>query len=289
MKRKEFLRLSGGLAMAGLASKSVLASFAGDEAAKKIKTFGLQLWTVRGDLAKDPKEVLKQVASFGYKHVESFEGAQGMFWGMKNTEFKKYISDQGLNMYSSHFGNTLDFEKKVADASEIGMKYLTLAYEGPGKTIDDYKKMAEDFNHKGELCKKSGLRFAFHNHDFSFRLLEGQYAQDVLINNTDPSLVDFEMDMYWVVAAGQDIETWLKKYKNRFRLCHVKDRSKTPGTDNGKNSVDLGTGNINYPKILKTAKANGVQYFIVEQEYFEGTTPMKAAEADAAYMKKLSI
>ena len=289
MKRKEFLRLSGGLAMAGLASKSVLASFAGDEAAKKIKTFGLQLWTVRGDLAKDPKEVLKQVASFGYKHVESFEGAQGMFWGMKNTEFKKYITDQGLNMYSSHFGNTLDFEKKVADASEIGMKYLTLAYEGPGKTIDDYKKMAEDFNHKGELCKKSGLRFAFHNHDFSFRLLEGQYAQDVLINNTDPSLVDFEMDMYWVVAAGQDIETWLKKYKNRFRLCHVKDRSKTPGTDNGKNSVDLGTGNINYPKILKTAKANGVQYFIVEQEYFEGTTPMKAAEADAAYMKKLSI
>ena len=289
MKRKEFLRLSGGLAMAGLASKSVLASFAGDEAAKKIKTFGLQLWTVRGDLAKDPKEVLKQVASFGYKHVESFEGAQGMFWGMKNTEFKKYISDQGLNMYSSHFGNTGDFEKKVADASEIGMKYLTLAYEGPGKTIDDYKKMAEDFNHKGELCKKSGLRFAFHNHDFSFRLLEGQYAQDVLINNTDPSLVDFEMDMYWVVAAGQDIETWLKKYKNRFRLCHVKDRSKTPGTDNGKNSVDLGTGNINYPKILKTAKANGVQYFIVEQEYFEGTTPMKAAETDAGYMKKLSI
>ena len=289
MKRKEFLRLSGGLAMAGLASKSVLASFAGDEAAKKIKTFGLQLWTVRGDLAKDPKEVLKQVASFGYKHVESFEGAQGMFWGMKNTEFKKYITDQGLNMYSSHFGNTGDFEKKVADASEIGMKYLTLAYEGPGKTIDDYKKMAEDFNHKGELCKKSGLRFAFHNHDFSFRLLEGQYAQDVLINNTDPSLVDFEMDMYWVVAAGQDIETWLKKYKNRFRLCHVKDRSKTPGTDNGKNSVDLGTGNINYPKILKTAKANGVQYFIVEQEYFEGTTPMKAAETDAGYMKKLSI
>ena len=289
MKRKEFLRLSGGLAMAGLASKSVLASFAGDEAAKKIKTFGLQLWTVRGDLAKDPKEVLKQVASFGYKHVESFEGAQGMFWGMKNTEFKKYISDQGLNMYSSHFGNTGDFEKKVADASEIGMKYLTLAYEGPGKTIDDYKKMAEDFNHKGELCKKSGLRFAFHNHDFSFRLLEGQYAQDVLINNTDPSLVDFEMDMYWVVAAGQDIETWLKKYKNRFRLCHVKDRSKTPGTDNGKNSVDLGTGNINYPKILKTARANGVQYFIVEQEFFEGTTPMKAAETDAGYMKKLSI
>ena len=289
MKRKEFLRLSGGLAMAGLASKSVLASFAGDEAAKKIKTFGLQLWTVRGDLAKDPKEVLKQVASFGYKHVESFEGAQGMFWGMKNTEFKKYITDQGLNMYSSHFGNTGDFEKKVADASEIGMKYLTLAYEGPGKTIDDYKKMAEDFNHKGELCKKSGLRFAFHNHDFSFRLLEGQYAQDVLINNTDPSLVDFEMDMYWVVAAGQDIETWLKKYKNRFRLCHVKDRSKTPGTDNGKNSVDLGTGNINYPKILKTARANGVQYFIVEQEFFEGTTPMKAAETDAGYMKKLSI
>jgi len=288
-QRREFLKWTGGIAMgaafAPLAGKWVM----DDETAGRIKSFGLQLWTVRDDLANDPKGVLKQIASFGYKHVESFEGAKGMFWGMKNTEFKKYISDLGMTMYSSHFGGADNFEKKVADAAEIGMKYLTMAWEGPGKTIDDYKKYAEDFNKKGELCKKNGLRFAFHNHDYTFRPLEGQLAQDTLINGTDPALVDFEMDIYWVVAAGQDPEAWFKKYPDRFRLCHVKDRNRNPGNDNGKNSVTLGTGNIDFKKVLKTAKENGMNYYIVEQEYFEGSTPLKAIEADAAYMKKLKI
>jgi sugar phosphate isomerase/epimerase len=169
------------------------------------------------------------------------------------------------------------------------MKYLTMAWEGPGKTIDDYKQYAEDWNKKGELCKKNGLRFAFHNHDFTFRQLEGQLAQDVLINGTDASLVDFEMDIFWVVAAGQDPEAWFKKYPNRFRLCHIKDMNKTPGTDNGKNSVTLGSGSINFKKVLRTAKDNGMNYFIVEQEYFEGSTPLKDIETDAMYMKKLKI
>ena len=288
-QRRDFLKWTGSLAMgaalAPLAGKWIM----DDETAGRIKSFGLQLWTVRDELAKDPKDVLKQIASFGYKHVESFEGAKGMFWGMKNTEFKKYISDLGLNIYSSHFGGADNFEKKVADAAEIGMKYLTMAWEGPGKTIDDYKKYAEEFNKKGELCKKNGLRFAFHNHDFTFRPMEGQFAQDTLIKGTDSTLVDFEMDIYWVVAAGQDPEAWFKKYPGRFRLCHVKDMNKTPGTDNGKNSVDIGTGSIDFKKVLKTAKENGMQYFIVEQEFFEGTTPLKAVDADAAFMKKLKI
>ena len=210
-QRRDFLKWTGSLAMgaalAPLAGKWIM----DDETAGRIKSFGLQLWTVRDELAKDPKDVLKQIASFGYKHVESFEGAKGMFWGMKNTEFKKYISDLGLNIYSSHFGGADNFEKKVADAAEIGMKYLTMAWEGPGKTIDDYKKYAEEFNKKGELCKKNGLRFAFHNHDFTFRPMEGQFAQDTLIKGTDSTLVDFEMDIYWVVAAGQDPEAWFKK------------------------------------------------------------------------------
>jgi len=109
------------------------------------------------------------------------------------------------------------------------------------------------------------------------------------MKNTDPKLVDFEMDMYWVVAAGQDIETWLKKYTNRFRLCHVKDRKKDAAATDKDASCDLGTGSIDYPKILKTAKKSGVQYFIVEQEKWDGTTPLQAAATDAAYMKGLSI
>jgi sugar phosphate isomerase/epimerase len=286
-QRREFLKWTGGLAMGAVFAPLTGKWITDEETPSRIKSFGLQLYTVRDDLPKDPKEVLKQIASFGYKHVESYEGPKGMFWGMKNTEFKKYISDLGLNMYSSHFNGKDNFEKKAADAAEIGMKYLTMAYEGPGKTIDDYKKYADEFNKNGEICKKNGIRFAFHNHDFTFRPLDGQFAQDILLKGTDPNLVDFEMDIYWVVAAGQEPEKWLRKYLNRFRLCHVKDRNKTPGTDNGKNSVNLGTGTIDFKHILKVAKRNGMEYFIVEQEFYEGTTPLKAVEANAAYMKNL--
>ncbi|HEY5771820.1 MAG TPA: sugar phosphate isomerase/epimerase [Chitinophagaceae bacterium] len=287
MKRNEFLKLSGGLALAGLVSKSGFASFAGEAA--KLKNFGIQLWSVRDDLAKDPKGVLKQLASYGYKQIESFEGAKGMFWGMSNTEFKTEMDNLGMKIIASHCDINKDFEKKAADAAAIGMKYLICPYKGPQKDIDAFKKFADEFNQKGEVCKKNGIRFAYHNHDYSFVTMNGEMGQDVMMKNTDASLVDFELDMYWVVAAGQNIETWLKKYPKRFRLCHVKDRKKDAPLTEKDASVVVGTGSINYPKILKTAKKYGMEYYIVEQEKWEGTTPMQAAQADAVYMKTLSI
>lgn len=287
MKRKDFLKISSSFALAGLATKNALGSLNDFEGTKKLKNFGLQLWTIREDLPKDPKGVLKQVASFGYTQVESFEGPKGMFWGMTNKEFKSYMDQLGMKIVASHCGIDKDFEKKVADAAEIGMKYLICPYKGPQKDIDAFKKFADEFNQKGEICKKNGLRFAYHNHDYSFEAMNGQMPQDIMMKNTDPGLVDFEMDMYWVVTAGQDVETWLKKYPKRFRLCHVKDR--TRNTTEKDSSCVLGQGSINYPKILKTARKMGVEYFIVEQEKYEGTTPLNAADADAAYMKMLSI
>jgi sugar phosphate isomerase/epimerase len=287
MKRNEFLKLSGGLALAGLASKSGFATLASEE--KKLKNFGIQLWSVRDDLAKDPKGVLSQLASYGYKQIESFEGSTGMFWGMTNKEFKAHMDKVGSKIISSHCDITKDFEKKAAEASEIGMKYLICPWKGPQKDIDAFKKFADEFNQKGEICKKNGIRFAYHNHDYSFVNMNGEMGQDVMMKNTDPNLVDFELDMYWVVAGGQDIEAWLNNYPKRFRLCHVKDRKKGATATEKDASVVVGTGSIDYPKILKTAKKQGMEYYIVEQEKWEGTTPMQAAQADAAYMKNLSI
>jgi len=287
MKRNEFLKLSGGLALAGLASKSGFASLSFGE--KNLKNFGIQLWSVRDDLGKDPKGVLKQLASYGYKQIESFEGGKGMFWGMSNTEFKSYMNELGMKIISSHCDISKDFEKKAADAAAIGMKYLICPYKGPQKDLDAFKKFADEFNQKGEICKKNGIRFAYHNHDYSFVKMNGEMGQDVMMKNTDPKLVDFELDMYWVVAAGQDIETWLNRYPKRFRLCHVKDRKKDAPLTEKDASVVVGTGSIDYPKILKTAKKQGMEYYIVEQEKWEGTTPMQAAQADAVYMKTLSI
>jgi sugar phosphate isomerase/epimerase len=241
-------------------------------------------------MPNDPKGTLKQVASFGYKQIESYEhSSMGMFWGMKNTEFKKLMDDLGMKIVSSHCNINQDFERKAAEAAEIGMEYLLCAYLGPQKSIDDFKKFAETFNQRGEVCKKNGIKFGYHNHDYGFVQLEGQYPQDVLMQNTDKNLVDFEMDIYWVVTAGQDPIAWIDKYPGRFKLCHIKDRKKNAPLSDRDASVILGTGSIDFKKILKDADARGMEYYIVEQEAYENTTPLDATKADADYLKNFRL
>jgi sugar phosphate isomerase/epimerase len=288
--RRDFLKATGtlasGLLIGARPAFSMIRDLSGNAG---IKNFGLQLYSLRADLPNDPKAVLKHVAAYGYKQVESFEGKQGMFWGMTNKEFKKYLGDLGMTIVSSHCNINADFETKAAQAGEIGMKYLICPYLGPQKTLDDYKKAADKFNTCGEICRKNGLRFAYHNHGYSFTELDGQMPQDVMMNNTTPELVDFEMDIYWVVTAGADPIAWLEKYPNRFKLCHVKDRRKGAAPKDGDASVDLGTGTIDFKKILKDAESKSMQYYIVEQERYDNSTPLKSAEAGATYMKKLKI
>jgi sugar phosphate isomerase/epimerase len=285
IERREFLKkasiLTSGILLAG--AGSTLAGCAGTKLNSAVNNnFGLQLWTLRDDLPKGAQDVLKQVASFGYKQLEGYEGPQGIYWGMKHTEFKKFISGLGMNMVASHCKWEENLEQKAAEAAEIGLKWLMCPYLGPQKELDFFKKTADKFNKAGEVCKKAGIRFAYHNHDYSFKHVEGQLPQDVMMQNTDSSLVDFEMDIYWVVAAGADPIAWFNKYPSRFKLVHVKDKK-------GNESVVLGTGTIDFPKILKEGYKKGVQHFIVEQEAYTGTTPLAAVKADAEYMKKFKV
>jgi sugar phosphate isomerase/epimerase len=283
ISRRQFL-INTGLITAGAAFGSDVFG----DSLKGPKPFGIQLYTLRDIIGKDTKDVLKKLSGFGYKFVEGYEGQKGLFWGMSNKEFKAYLDSIGMSMVSSHFNMNQDLEKKAAEAGEIGMKYLICPYLGAQKSLDDYKKFADSFNKAGEVCKKNGLRFAYHNHGYSFTLQDGQYPQDVLMKGTDPGLVDYEMDIYWVVTAGADPHAWLKKYPNRWRLCHVKDRGKQFPAGQADASVDLGTGMIDFKKIAKTAKAAGMKYYIVEQERYDNTTSIKSAEVGAAYMKKLN-
>ena len=287
--RRDFIKLGGsltaGLALSPIAGKLMIKKDFGSQAKEKL--FGLQLYSLREDMPKDPKGILKQVASFGYKQVEGFEGPMGIYWGMSNKEFKKFMDDLGMQFVATHCNIDKDFEKKAAEAAEIGMKYLICPSRGGRKTADDFKKVAEDFNAKGEICKKNGISFAYHNHEYSFKEIDGQFPQDIMMKNTDPALVDFEMDIYWVVTGNQDPVAWLKKYPNRFQLGHVKDRIKG-ATERGASCV-LGTGSIVYPSLIKDAKAAGMNYFIVEQERYDNTTPLEAAKADALYMNRLDI
>ena len=286
MKRRDFLQ-STGMAVSGIFLSSYLPACKSAAVSKDVKdNFGLQLYTLRDVLPKDPKAVLKQVASFGYKQIESYDHDQlGIFWGMKNTEFKKLMDDLGMKIVSSHCDMNKDFERKAAEAAEIGMAYLLCPYLGAQKKIDDFKKFADTFNQKGEICKKNGIRFGYHNHDYSFVPLEGQYPQDVMMQNTDKNLVDYEMDIYWVVTAGQDPIAWIDKYPGRFKLSHIKDRKRGVAPSEREVSVVLGTGSIDFQKIIKEARAKGMDYYFVEQEAYENTTPLAAAKADAEYLK----
>lgn len=285
--RRDFIKTVG-LASAALSLPFVGKTnfLDGSAAGKKLDSFGLQLWTVKEDMAINAKATLAKLAKYGYKQIESFEGNQGMFWGMKNTEFKKYMDGLGIKAVSSHCNFKDDFERKAAEAAEIGIKYLVCGSVGSQKTIDDFKKINDEFNKAGAICKKNGIRFAYHNHDYSFQPLEGLVPQSVMMEGTDASLVDFEMDIYWVVFANEDPIKWLKKYPGRFRLCHIKDYLKT---DAGIASCDIGKGSINFSAILKEGRQQGLKYFIVEQEEFTGSTPLKSAALNAAYIKKLVV
>ena len=279
--RRSFLRNTAlaGLAMSTPFSKELFAM------AQKKNKFGIQLWTVKQALANDPVGVLKHLSNCGYKQIESFEGAKGMFWGMKNTEFKKLMDDLGMSMVASHCDISKDFERKAAEAGEIGMKYLICPHKGAQKSIDNYKRFGDEFNKCGEISVKNGIRFAYHNHDYSFKAMAGGMPQDVMMNGSDANLVDFEMDIYWVVAAGADPIAYLKKYPNRFKLCHVKDLTKTA---TGVESCVLGKGTIDFKSILNVGAQNGLKFHIIEQEAYTGTNELDCARDNATAFTNLN-
>lgn len=287
------------LAATGLALPSLYSCGSGEKTAGTaasnaaangtLDRFGIQLYSVKEEMAKNPKEVLKQLASYGYKQVESFEGEQGMYFGMSHTEFKDYVDSLGMTVLSSHSNVKENLDLKAEQAAAIGMKYLISPYEGAQETLDDYKRMAERFNQHGETCKKHGIRFAYHNHGYTFDTVEGEIPQKLLVEQTDPSLVDFELDIYWAVTAGADPEEYFRQYPNRFRLGHVKDRMQGAEAGEHNASTILGTGTIDYASILRTAKENGMEYFIVEQERFDKAPPLESVKRGAEYLKDLQF
>jgi len=247
-----------------------------------IPDFGLQLYSVRDIIGKDPKGVLKQIADLGYKKVESYAGDKGFLWGLTPKEFKAYMDELGMTIVSTHADTTKGLEKAAAEAAEAGITYLLQPYIGPQKLLDEWKKRAEEFNKRGEICQKAGVKFGYHNHDYSFKDQDGKLPQEILLDNTDKSLVHFELDLMWIVAAGQDPVAHLKKYAGRYDLCHIKDLVSKPEP----HSVDLGTGEIDFASLLKVGSDSGITQFIVEQEEYPGDV-LTSIGNDAAYMKKL--
>ena len=264
----------------------------------KKKIIGLQLYTVRNAMEKDAAGTLARVAQIGFNSVEgaTYTGTQ-QFYGMDAKTFSKLLKNQGLVMPSSHYrlgeekvkgaivkGTILhDWNKAVDDASAVGVKYMVCAWlaEEERGSLDHYKYIAEQLNIAGETCKKSGIRLCYHNHDFEFKKQQDTFPFDVLLNNTDKSLVKFELDLYWVKKANQDAITLFKKHPGRFPLWHLKDMDNTPQHD----FTEVGNGTIDFKKIFEHANTAGLKYFFVEQDKCPGS-PFDSITQSIAYIKK---
>ncbi|WP_025761293.1 sugar phosphate isomerase/epimerase family protein [Dyadobacter tibetensis] len=247
-----------------------------------IPDFGLQLYSARDVIGADPKGILKQIADLGYKKIESYQGDQGIFWGMTPKEFKAYMDDLGMTIVSTHADTTKNLEKTADEAAEAGLSYVLQPYIGPQKSVDEWKRRADEFNKRGEICNKAGIKFGYHNHDYSFVPMDGLIPQEILLDNTDKSLVVYELDLMWIQVPEVDATAHLQKYAGRYDLCHVKDYVREPKVE----STDLGKGLSDYPTLLKVASDTGVSQFIVEQEHYPSPV-MECLANDAAYMKQL--
>jgi sugar phosphate isomerase/epimerase len=297
--RRMFIRNSA-LTIAGatLLSKDLFA------ATKPGELLGVQLYSVRDDMKKDPPATLKLVAKAGYKNVEHANYVDRKFYGWSAKEFKKVLDDLGLHMPSGHTvmnqshwdTATNDFTDKwkytVEDAAVLGQKYvispwLDAAYR---KDYDGLKKYMEVFNKSGELCKKSGMKFGYHNHDFEFsESLNGEKVFDIILQNTDPSLVAQQLDIGNMYHAGGIALDIMKKYPGRFESMHVKDEIKTTGNGEmggGYESTVLGKGVIPVKEIVDLGRKSGTTNFIIEQESYQGKAPIDTIKEDYDIMKK---
>ncbi len=241
---------------------------------KKQKTVGIQLYSVRDEIIKDPISVIQKVAAAGYNEVEMFGLSTGnKFYGLSVKEFTQLLKENNLKSPSGHYapenflfenGNGDDVKNFCEVGNQLGHKYIIIPWlsEEKRKTIDQYKGLAERINKAAEICKAAGLQMAYHNHDFEFADINGQHGYDILLSNTDKNLVKMEMDLYWVVRAGYDPIELFKKHPGRFPLWHVKDMDKADKTKN----TEVGNGTVDFKSIFASAKLAGVKHYLVEQE-----------------------
>jgi sugar phosphate isomerase/epimerase len=294
--RRSFIRNSA-LAAAGVSlfQQNIFA------AAKKGELTGIQLYSVRADMKADPLGTLKQLSDMGYRHVEHANYANRKFYGWTVSEFKKILNGFGMSMPSGHTvldakhwdASKKDFTNEwkytVEDAAAMGQSFVISPWleESKRKTMSDLKSFMEIFNRSGELCKKFGMKFGYHNHDFEFsEKVEGKVLFDIILAETDPNLVMQQLDIGNMLNGGAKAIDVMKQYPGRFESMHVKDEIKATEGHEPFESTILGKGVVPIKSIIDLGRASGTKHFIIEQESYQGKTPLVCAEEDINIMKK---
>ena len=295
--RRDFLKTSS-LALGG----TLLLPHDLFAASKRKEILGIQLYSVRDDMKKDPAGTLKLLSAMGYRYVEHANYIDRKFYGYTASEFKKRLDGLGMKMLSGHTvfnKNHWDATKKeftdtwkytVEDAATAGQQFVISPWldESYRKNADDLKRYMQVFNQCGELCKKSGMKFGYHNHDFEFNQhLGGMHVYDIILQYTDPALVAQQLDTGNLYNGGATAMETVKKYPGRFELMHVKDEIKSENGNEKFESTVLGKGIVNVKEVIDFGrKSGGTTHFIIEQEAYQGKSPLDCAREDFSVMKK---
>jgi sugar phosphate isomerase/epimerase len=255
--RRTFLATLG-VAALGIAGKDATAASEILAPRRKIKRIGLQLYTVRDLMKADLPGTLAKVAAIGYKEVEFHD-----YFGHTPRQVRQLLRRNGLTAPSTH-------------------RPFELLESGWQKALDDWKRHAALFNRAAAQAKAVGLRFGYHNHDVEIRKIGDMRPLDLLLKETDPSLVDFEMDLYWVTFAGGDPLDFFNRYPKRFPLVHVKDSSVPPD----KKIVDVGQGTIDFRSIFAQSDKAGIKHYFVEHD--EPADPIATIRNSYKYLHALT-
>lgn len=272
--RRTFITQAGLLSAGMLAAPGLLKAME----MRRDNKVGLQLWSMVRELSNHVSisEVIGKVAKAGYNEVETYGyNKKDGFWGLDAKAFSELLKTNGLSTPSGHFefdrffgtGNTDDLYEYIEAAHITGMEYIIVPHLDGNfiKTVADFKNIAKKLNAAAAICKKEGLKFGYHNHNFEWNKVDGTTFYDTILNETDPESVLIEMDLYWVVRAGFDPIELIKAHPGRVFAFHIKDMDKQDRNLN----TEIGKGSIDFKEIMKYAKLGGVKHFIVEQENYK--------------------
>ncbi|WP_422081155.1 sugar phosphate isomerase/epimerase family protein [Ulvibacterium sp.] len=274
--RRTFLRQTGGLAVGTLLLPSFSWAWPGTQ------KFGVQLYSFRDEMAKDAKGTLQKIASLGITEIESARSRKGHYYGLSPEEMQSTCKALGMQLVSGHVHLDDAFQKTMEEAVEAEQEYLICSsLPSKGQTVSNYKKVADDFNKAGEACKKMGLKFGYHNHEYEFESDKGQVLYDVLMDHTEPDLVYMELDLGWVIVAGKDPLDYFKRYPGRFPLWHLKDMNMRK-----KESTEFGKGGLDIPTMMAHQKASGAKHIFIEQEEY-ASTPLESMQHNMDYLNNL--
>jgi sugar phosphate isomerase/epimerase len=249
---------------------------------RRLNSVGLQLYTVRDEMKKDVEATIARVAASGYTEVE-FAG----YFGKRPDEVRAILNRHGLTAPSAHIGSIepAAWHEALDAAHVIGHQYVVVPWIPVERRtgIDGYKKIAAEFNRAAEQARAAGLQFAYHNHDFEFAPVDGKLPYDVLLAETDPKLVQMEMDLYWITKAGQDPLAYFARWPGRYPMVHVKDSMGPPENK----MADVGAGKIDWKRIFAKEQQAGIKHFFVEHD--QPADPFASIRASCEYLKQLEF